>query len=335
MKNIFLLPTNAPSRLYEFGGEIILTDTPTSAFRNQTIFIVCSDDIKEDNWYLDKDGLIAKCVDEEFIRSRKEIDGLNKIILATDPMLIAEGVQAINDGFLEWFVKNPTCEEVKIEWNATSICKRVYNIIIPKEETIKNIFLLPTDKPSMLCIDRHKKLLYYAEDNWFKKDEKAKAQNIYITSNEEIKEGYFINGDMLCKYDESHASEEWKTNEFVNGYSLKTNIYYSFESEKCKKVILATDPMLIADGVHKIDDKFLEWFVKNPTCEFVNLFNSKWQLGKDEKDYYDIIIPKKTNKSNEDIWDEVEKRWFDPKMIDENEMNLFNFLKRNYIILKK
>jgi hypothetical protein len=37
-----------------------------------------------------------------------------KIILTTDPDLIANGVQAINNEFLEWFVKNPSCEHVPI-----------------------------------------------------------------------------------------------------------------------------------------------------------------------------------------------------------------------------
>jgi hypothetical protein len=38
-----------------------------------------------------------------------------KIILTTDQDLIKDGVQSIDDEFLEWFVKNPSCEEVEIE----------------------------------------------------------------------------------------------------------------------------------------------------------------------------------------------------------------------------
>jgi hypothetical protein len=84
-----------------------------------------------------------------------KIDGrdvwINKIILTTDQDLI--GVQAIDDEFLEWFVKNPSCESVEVEIETTSIQlpqqqlsensydlafrwinKKVYKIIIPKEE---------------------------------------------------------------------------------------------------------------------------------------------------------------------------------------------------------
>ena len=40
-----------------------------------------------------------------------------------------------------------------------------------------------------------------------------------------------------------------------------------------KEILLSTDDSLIKDGVKAIDDEFLEWFVKNPSCEKVD-FNS-------------------------------------------------------------
>ena len=64
-----------------------------------------------------------------------------KIILTTDQDLIKEGVQAIDDEFLEWFVKNPSCEWVEIEkmFNVVQFTSRefIYKIIIPKEEQTK------------------------------------------------------------------------------------------------------------------------------------------------------------------------------------------------------
>jgi hypothetical protein len=69
-----------------------------------------------------------------------------KIILTTDQDLINDGVQAIDDEFLQWFVKNPTCEEVYttddyeqvnqdnlITRGSTNVFHK-YKIIIPKEE---------------------------------------------------------------------------------------------------------------------------------------------------------------------------------------------------------
>jgi hypothetical protein len=39
-----------------------------------------------------------------------------------------------------------------------------------------------------------------------------------------------------------------------------------------KKIILTTDPKLIADGVQSIDDEFLEWFCsKNGNVDYVDV----------------------------------------------------------------
>jgi hypothetical protein len=59
--------------------------------------------------------------------------GKKKVILSTDQDLIKDGVQAIDDEFLEWFVGNPTCENIEIEEIHYSDIDR-YEIIIPKEE---------------------------------------------------------------------------------------------------------------------------------------------------------------------------------------------------------
>jgi hypothetical protein len=63
---------------------------------------------------------------------------------------------------------------------------------------------------------------------------------------------------------------------------------------ECKKIILTTDQELIKDGVQSIDDEFLEWFVKNPSCEYIqttelSLFNG--DTGQSGHYKYEIIIP--------------------------------------------
>ena len=55
-----------------------------------------------------------------------------KIILTTNKLLIKDGVQQIDDEFLEWFVKNSSCESVEIRYTVDFNSKAV--IIIPKEE---------------------------------------------------------------------------------------------------------------------------------------------------------------------------------------------------------
>ena len=130
MKNIHILPTDKPSRLYEFGGELILTNEPAAAFRNQHIYITSDEKAKEGDWgYIPFQGGNVKLVGKYFA------DDWKKIILTTDQDLIEDGVQAIDDKFLEWFVKNPSCEEVEVKESLiVNVTDFGYKIIIPKEE---------------------------------------------------------------------------------------------------------------------------------------------------------------------------------------------------------
>jgi hypothetical protein len=142
MKNIHLLPTDKPSRLLKTipKGNLILSKSITSGshWENQHIYITSDEEIKEGDLKVGEYYLYFNK-----IRQFKEIDNLNrawkdykKIILTTDQDLIADGVQAIDDTFLEWFVNNPSCEEVKVKLHEVSfvVTDNIYKIIIPKEE---------------------------------------------------------------------------------------------------------------------------------------------------------------------------------------------------------
>jgi hypothetical protein len=52
---------------------------------------------------------------------------------------------------------------------------------------------------------------------------------------------------------------------------------------------LTTDLKLISYGVQAVDNMFLKWFVKNPSCEFVHVYNDR--LVGYEYDNYSIIFP--------------------------------------------
>ena len=76
---------------------------------------------------------------------------VGNIILTTNKSLINDGIQAIDDEFLQWFVKNPSCEEVVVEkkmlcdYCGEENCDNLrcrgyldsvwYEIITPKEES--------------------------------------------------------------------------------------------------------------------------------------------------------------------------------------------------------
>jgi hypothetical protein len=151
MKNIFVLPTDKPSRLLQCLKVIELLDkkwlSPIGKV-NRNIYITDDSEIKVGDWSYDSRGFVEK-VDESY--DLEVINALGKkIILTTDPQLIADGIQAIDDEFLEWFVKNPDCESIGFvvenykedEWVDDDFGGEIYTfeyerykIIIPKEET--------------------------------------------------------------------------------------------------------------------------------------------------------------------------------------------------------
>jgi hypothetical protein len=146
MKNIHIIPTEKPSRLFKVSGELKLTRNFDfyNGSEYQNIYITSDEEIKEGDWYFITES-ISKC--ESKYEANDLTDICKKIILTTDQDLIADGVQAIDDEFLEWFVKNPSCEKVEVEHFGTCCgnqsitqcinCKKynpIYKITIPQEE---------------------------------------------------------------------------------------------------------------------------------------------------------------------------------------------------------
>ena len=140
MKNIHLIPTDKPSRLVKIKDNLFYTTTeniPGGVY--QHIYITNSEGIKEGDWYYFlKRVLKFKSFPQDGDRVPKNSDGSFKIILTTDQDLIADGVQAIDDDFLEWFCNNSSCEEIDVKYKywkeINDIGKYTYKIIIPKDE---------------------------------------------------------------------------------------------------------------------------------------------------------------------------------------------------------
>jgi len=131
MKNLYLLPTDQQSRLVKIKDTFFLTttdDIPGGTFYN--IYITSDEEIGEGDWYLDTTVNVIFKNDKLFLNGT----GYKKIILSTDPELITDGVQTIDDEFLLWFVKMSSCEFVVIDWSPLSKNLYGWKIIIPQEE---------------------------------------------------------------------------------------------------------------------------------------------------------------------------------------------------------
>ena len=177
---------------------------------------------------------------------------------------------------------------------------------------MKNIYLIPTDKPSRLFLNKVNNKLLLDGDTYSNLEKilpSSNYQHLYITGEEEIKEGDWVIFDELeivkCTYS--------KNGEFLFSKPLisSSNHHFSY----FKKIILTTDQSL--EGLQSIDDEFLERFVKNPTCDYVEtkLVEFEVDLGLGDSciergSYYKINTPKEEPKINieemsKEEWDEA------------------------------
>ena len=109
--------------------------------------------------------------------------------------------------------------------------------------------------------------------------------NIYITSDEKL----------------PYSSEIFHTGAFYHKdfggdvHIINKDTHYP-NPNFCSRIILTTDESLFKYGVQAIDDEFLEWFVKNPSCEYVEVYKDKRLEIEQDFDFYEIIIPKEEAK---------------------------------------
>jgi hypothetical protein len=137
---------------------------------------------------------------------------------------------------------------------------------------MKNIHLLPTD-------NQYKGSISLTPDGRLSTNVLIIGipHHLYITSDAEIKD------EDYCVHTNQNSIIKIGKGE---GKLMKGHLYL-------KKIILTTDQDLIAEGVQDIDDEFLDWFVENPNCDFVEV--QKWFDGLDFLEYK-IIIPKEEPK---------------------------------------
>ena len=177
---------------------------------------------------------------------------------------------------------------------------------------MKNIHIIPTDKPSRLHITY--RLDLYPNGVSRKPQGLCKNQHIYITTDEEIKPNTYclING-VLCK------------TEIREGKIVSRQLTGGATMDICKseylEIILTTDQDLIKDGVQAIDDEFLEWFVNNPSCEKVEVkMENYYASGALQHNLWrpKIIIPQE-----------------EPKQEDENYLDSFGVTKSEFETFRK
>jgi hypothetical protein len=166
MKNIHILPTDETSRLFKdaFSKYFISIniDQEQNHFKPQHLYITNDEEIKENDYVIvscsevniEEVRIVTGYYNEQFLfddKSQIHMDYCKKIILTTNEDLIKYRVQAIDDEFLEWFVKNPSCEEVEVESLNIGDGKLGYVICKPKEEPEQELHSMDDEVECNMC----------------------------------------------------------------------------------------------------------------------------------------------------------------------------------------
>lgn len=138
MKNIYVLPKNTT---------------------HQHLYIISNEQIKEGDWALmfDDFGNLFFCDrPQQYLGIEKGHHlnkGLRKVILTTDPQLVKDGVQKIDNYSRDWLVNNPSYGEIKIESYINSNIERIYKIIIPEMYSEEEVRLMLSEIKDMIAIE--------------------------------------------------------------------------------------------------------------------------------------------------------------------------------------
>ena len=97
------------------------------------LYIISNTENVSENCWIITDG---RLVQVSYLLSNEVAKG-NKVILTTNKLLIKNGVQAIDDEFLEWFINHSNCKQIEIKKGFEDETEYGYNfldykIIIPK-----------------------------------------------------------------------------------------------------------------------------------------------------------------------------------------------------------
>jgi hypothetical protein len=292
MKNIRVLPTDKPSRIYLIKSNNKLgitsnnpefTENFGSGTQNQYIYITSDEKIKEGDWMIrgnEQPTLVTPNFFWDF--------GVRyyKIILTTDQDLIKEGVQKIDDTFLEWFVKNPSCESVEVSYEVLKPfqseekgylihCPDNEVLQEPKQETLNHIvynigdsirIINPTENQPKLFtthkVDNDFGVVYYYQldgkeesigFSYIKKEETK--QEILEEAAEKYAEPYrcpATNENEYCKHDIISA--------FNNG--AKWHAKRSYSEEEVLELLITCKNKFGGSGLedYTYDDEVKEWF---------------------------------------------------------------------------
>jgi hypothetical protein len=143
---------------------------------------------------------VIKHKDKWYLQSET---GYKEILLSTDAELTQDGIQPIDDDFLEWFVKNPSCERVEVEL-FPKFSNNLYGIIIPQEEPKQETLELPVE---INFANEIEQISEYDKGRWYGRIEGAKWQHERMYSEEDLLSAF--EAGMMFIGEDKGSFREW------------------------------------------------------------------------------------------------------------------------------
>ena len=247
MKNIYLLPTQSKTRLFlsDYGKKLNLASFPETFYTTgQHIYIAYDDEeIKEGDWFTDDNNSLKK----SYKLFHVQFANPKKIVLTTDQDLIKDGVQAISNDFLEWFIKNPSCDSVKVSTEVKCFDNRGWcvggiHFNTDYEKTIYYINLKEEPKEDKIM----KRFISNAKQQ---KTIKEVAKNILIKKG--LSDGDMILSDTFVKVIESMIEIAKETENRKQGYS-EDDLKEAFKQSR--------ESLIFEKGMPPVYESFEDWF---------------------------------------------------------------------------
>ena len=189
----------------------------------ENIYITNDKDIKDGDWaYHSNQKNVIKIYGSESKLMKGHIY-LKKIILTDNEDLIKDGIQRIDNEFLEWFFKNSSCEEVEVTKKDFSYDKDYwyskYKIIIPEDKPKEELPPLPYEYNPLI----NKKQETIEEDSFtlLEKELIKEAKKVWEESHPNPIEMALFGAEWQAE--QSYSEEDLKEafNGFKSGKSFK------------------------------------------------------------------------------------------------------------------
>lgn len=132
------------------------------------LYIISDTENVNENCWIITDG---RLVQVSYLLSNEVAKGY-KVILTTNKLLIKDGIQAIDNEFLEWFVKNPSCKFVEVQCSGRN-CIEEYGCTKEVCNGVKPLkIIIPKDEPKFQeSIENQVKIISIANSMFGKKEE--------------------------------------------------------------------------------------------------------------------------------------------------------------------